>query len=85
MTLNVNLFCPVSDTYTTAQSYVFIQQDGERSIIMASGATSIIKKQTVEEFFGMSLAFVSHFYLKCLNVYILLDIHGRKTIFAITI
>jgi len=44
-------FIQVSDTYTTAQSYVFIQQDGERSIVMASGATSIIKKHIVEEFF----------------------------------
>ena len=42
----------MSDVYTTAQSYVFIQQDGERSIIMASGATSIINKKAVEEFFG---------------------------------
>ena len=46
------LFLQVSDVYTTAQSYVFIQQDGERSIIMASGATSIMNKKAVEEFFG---------------------------------
>lgn len=50
--LSARFLPAVSDTYTTAQSYVFIQQDGERSIIMASGATSIITKHTVEEFFG---------------------------------
>ena len=47
----------VSDEYTTAQSYVFVQQDGERSIIMASGATSIINKKAVEEFFGKLLLY----------------------------
>ncbi len=47
----------MSEEYTTAQSYVFIQQDGERSIIMASGATSLINKKAVEEFFGKLLPF----------------------------
>lgn len=32
----------VDAAYTTAESYVFLQPDGERSIIMASGATSLI-------------------------------------------
>ena len=36
----------VDETYTTAESYVFVQEDGERSIIMASGATSMINGET---------------------------------------
>eukprot|EP00462_Mataza_sp_D1_P021607 CAMPEP_0175128752 /NCGR_PEP_ID=MMETSP0087-20121206/5101_1 /TAXON_ID=136419 /ORGANISM="Unknown Unknown, Strain D1" /LENGTH=584 /DNA_ID=CAMNT_0016410845 /DNA_START=47 /DNA_END=1801 /DNA_ORIENTATION=+ len=35
-------FIEVDDSYTTAESYVMLQTDGERSIIMASGATSLI-------------------------------------------
>ena len=48
-------FLQVSEEYMTAQSYVFVQQDGERSIIMASGATSLINDKVVYEFFADSI------------------------------
>eukprot|EP00047_Mylnosiga_fluctuans_P000752 m.201808 g.201808 ORF g.201808 m.201808 type:complete len:576 (-) comp10105_c0_seq19:113-1840(-) len=41
----------VSDKYVTAESYVFLQPDGERSIIMASGATSMIDAAAMTKFF----------------------------------
>ena len=37
----------VDDGYTTAESYVMLQLDGERSIIMASGATSLIDNKVM--------------------------------------
>ena len=37
-------YLDVSPHHTTAESYVFLQPDGERSIIMASGATSTINQ-----------------------------------------
>ena len=46
------MFLLVDETYTTAESYVFVQEDGERSIIMASGATSMISGETAIKNFG---------------------------------
>ena len=34
------------------QCHVFIQEDGERSIVMAPASTSIIDAQAVQEYFG---------------------------------
>lgn len=45
----------VSNDYTTAESYVLLQPDGERSIIMASGATSLIMASMVERFFDSAI------------------------------
>ena len=36
------------------QCHVFIQEDGERSIVMAPAATSLINTQAVMEHFGTS-------------------------------
>ncbi|XP_065826108.1 uncharacterized protein [Oscarella lobularis] len=49
-------FIRVSDKYTTAESYVFVQEDGERSIIMARGATSLMDADAVQAHFGDSVA-----------------------------
>eukprot|EP00117_Sycon_ciliatum_P041725 scpid61268/ scgid4977/ Arabinose 5-phosphate isomerase KdsD; Pa-KdsD len=49
-------FIEVKDSYTTAQSLVFVEEGGERSIIMAKGATSQINKEQVAESFGGAIA-----------------------------
>lgn len=35
------------------QCFVFIQRDGERSIIMAPAATSLIDGAAIDQYFGM--------------------------------
>lgn len=35
-------FVKVDPAFKTAESFIFLQEDGERSIIMATGATSLI-------------------------------------------
>jgi len=45
----------VDDSYTTAESYVILALDGERSIIMASGATSLISSDVVRNHFSESI------------------------------
>ena len=42
----------VDPAYTTAESYVILQEDGERSIIMASGGTSEIDAEVVDRHFA---------------------------------
>ena len=46
----------VSDQYVTAESYIFLEPEGERSIIMASGATSLINHEAMSKFFLPHLA-----------------------------
>jgi hypothetical protein len=41
-------FALVGAEHTTAESYVFLQPDGERSIIMASGGTSTIDAEVIK-------------------------------------
>lgn len=53
-------FIEVSDQFTTAESLIFLQEDGERSIIMASGATSLINAE-------VSLRLAKHFPAVCRN------------------
>ncbi|XP_046855814.1 uncharacterized protein LOC124448907 isoform X2 [Xenia sp. Carnegie-2017] len=36
----------------TGESLIFVQEDGERSIIMATGATSLLNEKTVASYFG---------------------------------
>jgi len=43
----------VKEEYTSSESFVFLQTDGERSIIMAPGATSLINDVIVKKLFGM--------------------------------
>lgn len=50
MKINQN-FLRIQNDYTTAESFVFVQQDGERSIVMASGATSLISEDKVTNYF----------------------------------
>eukprot|EP00040_Diaphanoeca_grandis_P016497 m.85136 g.85136 ORF g.85136 m.85136 type:complete len:595 (-) comp25835_c0_seq2:324-2108(-) len=45
----------VSDEYTTAESYVLLQEDGERSIIMASGSTSQITAEVAQQHFDQAI------------------------------
>eukprot|EP00111_Clytia_hemisphaerica_P017200 TCONS_00050905-protein len=48
-------FVVVKDEYTSSESYVFLQPDGERSIIMAPGATSLINGDAVKKNFGQAI------------------------------
>jgi ribokinase len=45
----------VDAAYTTAESYVILATDGERSIIMATGATSLITDHVVKKHFSESV------------------------------
>jgi sugar/nucleoside kinase (ribokinase family) len=45
-------FISTSSSYSTAQCHVFIQDGGERSIMMAPAATSLINADTVQQNFG---------------------------------
>jgi sugar/nucleoside kinase (ribokinase family) len=45
----------VDKAYTTAESYVILAADGERSIIMATGATSLITDEVVRKHFSESV------------------------------
>ena len=36
-----------------SQSFVFVQEDGERSIVMATGATSLMNRETTTRYFGI--------------------------------
>lgn len=50
--LNVSTeFIKVGSMYPTAQCHVFVQEDGERSIVMAPAATSLINSKAVMEHF----------------------------------
>ena len=43
----------VSEDHSSSESFVFLQPDGERSIIMASGSTSIIDGHVARKYFGI--------------------------------
>ncbi|XP_062508700.1 uncharacterized protein LOC134184942 isoform X2 [Corticium candelabrum] len=45
-------FIKVSKDYTTSECFVFIQRDGERSIIMAPAATSLIDGAAIDQYFA---------------------------------
>jgi sugar/nucleoside kinase (ribokinase family) len=49
-------YLKVCDSYTTAESYVLLQDDGERSIIMATGSTSEINAEAAMEHFSEAVA-----------------------------
>ncbi|XP_028413198.1 uncharacterized protein LOC114536040 [Dendronephthya gigantea] len=44
-------YLQVSKEFTTGESFVFVQEDGERSIIMATGATSILNDKIAKQYF----------------------------------
>ena len=46
----------MDDSYTTAESYVILDLHGERSIIMASGATSLINNEIVKAHFSEAIS-----------------------------
>jgi len=48
-------FIQVDDNFVSAESYVFVQEDGERSIIMAPGATSLIDQNAVRKYFESAI------------------------------
>jgi sugar/nucleoside kinase (ribokinase family) len=45
-------FVQVNKEYTTSECFVFIQRDGERSIVMAPSATSFLDGAAVDRFFA---------------------------------
>eukprot|EP00041_Stephanoeca_diplocostata_P017437 m.351297 g.351297 ORF g.351297 m.351297 type:complete len:596 (-) comp20697_c0_seq1:137-1924(-) len=49
-------FVQASSEYTTAESYVLLQDDGERSILMATGSTSQIDASAARKFFASPVA-----------------------------
>eukprot|EP00037_Helgoeca_nana_P015689 m.146868 g.146868 ORF g.146868 m.146868 type:complete len:581 (+) comp23126_c1_seq6:1356-3098(+) len=50
-----------SSSYATAESYVLLQDDGERSIVMATGSTSEIDGSTATKHFGAAVKAASIF------------------------
>lgn len=47
----------LSHFFHPLQCHVFIQEDGERSILMAPATTSCIDKEAVQKYFGQLLNF----------------------------
>ena len=49
---NINVL-PFVISFSSKQSFVFVQEDGERSIVMATGATSLMNEKIAKHYFGM--------------------------------
>ncbi|CAB4027692.1 aRABinose 5-phosphate isomerase, partial [Paramuricea clavata] len=48
-------FVQVSKKFTTGESFVFVQEDGERSIVMATGATSLMNEKIARHYFEKTI------------------------------
>ena len=56
MFLSPRRYVKASEDYATSESYVLLQDDGERSIIMATGSTSEINAEAAMEHFAAAVA-----------------------------